>query len=46
MDDFNREALAIEIDLNISAQRVVKVLDRIVANRGCPLNVGWITVRI
>lgn len=28
--DFNREALAIEIGLNISAQRV----DRIVANRG------------
>ena len=37
VDDFNREALAIEIDLNISAQRVVRVLDRIVANRGYPL---------
>ncbi|CCG87898.1 Insertion element IS407 uncharacterized 31,7 kDa protein ORF1 [Erwinia piriflorinigrans CFBP 5888] len=35
--DFNREALAIEIDLNIPAQRVVRVLDRIVANRGYPL---------
>ncbi len=34
VDDFNREALAIEIDLNIPAQRVVRVLDRIVANRG------------
>lgn len=33
VDDFNREALAIEIDLNIPAQRVVRVLDRIVANR-------------
>ena len=31
VDDFNREALAIEIDLNIPAQRVVRVLDRIVA---------------
>jgi len=37
VDDFNREALATEIDLNIPAQRVVRVLDRIVANRGYPL---------
>lgn len=37
VDDFNREALAIEIDLNIPAQRVVRVLYRIVANRGYPL---------
>lgn len=36
VDDFIREALAIEIDLNILAQRVVRVLDRIVANRGYP----------
>lgn len=37
MDDFNREALAIEIDLIIPAQRVVRVLDRIAASRGYPL---------
>jgi len=37
VDDFNREALAPEIDLNIPAQRVVRVLDRIVANRCYPL---------
>jgi putative transposase len=37
VDDYNREALAIEIDLNIPAQQVVRVLDRIVANRGYPL---------
>ena len=37
VDDFNREALVIEIELNIPAQRVVRVLDRIVANRGYPL---------
>ncbi len=37
VDDFNREALAIEISLNIPAQRVVRGLDRIVANRGYPL---------
>ena len=37
VDGYNREALAIEIDLNIPAQRVVRVLGRIVANRGYPL---------
>lgn len=37
VDDVNREALAIEIDQNIPTQRVVRVLDRIVANRGYPL---------
>ncbi len=38
VEDFNREALAIEIDLNIPPQHVVRVvLDRIVANRGYPL---------
>lgn len=37
VDDFSREALAIEIDLNIPAQCVVRVLDRIVANRRYPL---------
>ncbi|MCV5397563.1 IS3 family transposase, partial [Escherichia coli] len=34
VDDFNREALSIEIDLNLPALRVVRVLDRIAANRG------------
>ncbi|CAI1560213.1 DDE-type integrase/transposase/recombinase [Serratia marcescens] len=37
VDDFNCEVLAIEIDLNIPAQRVIRVLDRIVANLGYPL---------
>jgi putative transposase len=37
VDDFNREALVIEINLNIPAQRMKRVLDRIVANRGYPL---------
>lgn len=36
VDDFNREALLIEIDLNLLAQRVDRVLDRIAANRGYP----------
>lgn len=37
VDDFNREVLAIEINLIIPAQRVVRGRDRIVANRGYPL---------
>lgn len=37
IDDFNREALSIEIDLNLPALQVVRVLDRIAANRGYPV---------
>jgi putative transposase len=37
VDDFNREALSIEIDLNLPVLRVVRVLDRIAANRGYPV---------
>lgn len=37
VDDFNREALAIEIDLNIPAQRMIRVLDRVAASGGYPL---------
>lgn len=36
VDDFNREALAIEVDLSLPAQRVVRVLDRIATWRGLP----------
>jgi putative transposase len=36
VDDFNREVLAIEIDLNLPAPRVVRVLERIVSWRGYP----------
>lgn len=36
--DFNREALPIEIDFNLPAQRVVRVLDRFAANRGNIVN--------
>jgi putative transposase len=34
--DFNREGLAIEVDLNLPAERVVRVLERISAWRGYP----------
>ncbi len=37
VDDFNREALSIEIDLNLPALRMVRVLERIAANRGYPV---------
>ena len=44
VDDFNREALSIEIDLNLPALRVVRVLDRIAANRGYPVMLRMIMV--
>ncbi len=37
VDDFNREALSIEIDLNLPALRVVRVLDGSAANRDYPV---------
>ena len=37
VDDFNREALAIEVDFNLPAARVVRTLDWIAAGRGYPL---------
>ena len=36
VDDFNREALAIEVDLNLPAPRIIRVLERICAWRGYP----------
>jgi len=36
VDDFNREALAIDIDFSLTAERVVRILERIVAERGYP----------
>ena len=36
IDDFSREVLAIEIDVGLSAERVRRVLDRVVARRGYP----------
>lgn len=36
VDDFNRESLAIEVDLNLPAPRVIRVLDRIASQRGYP----------
>jgi putative transposase len=36
IDDFNREALAVEIDTGISAVRVVRIFDQIAVWRGLP----------
>ena len=36
IDDFTREALAIEVDTSISGSRVTRVLDRIADERGLP----------
>lgn len=36
IDDFNREALAIEVDTSLPALRVTRVLDTIAAQRGYP----------
>lgn len=36
IDDYHREALAIEVDLSLPTQRVIRVLDRIAAYRGYP----------
>ena len=39
VDDYNREALAIEVDLSLPAPRVIRVLERIVAWRGYPAKI-------
>ena len=36
MDDFNREALAIEVDTSLPAKRVIRVLDQLADWRGFP----------
>ena len=37
LDDFNREGLAIEVDFSLPSERVVRVLNQIIAWRGKPL---------
>jgi putative transposase len=36
MDDCSREVLAIEIDTSLSAKRIIRTLDRVIAERGIP----------
>ncbi|MEJ1471472.1 MAG: IS3 family transposase [Candidatus Sedimenticola sp. (ex Thyasira tokunagai)] len=39
VDDFNREALAIEIDLSLPAPRIIRVLERTIMWRGFPAKI-------
>ena len=39
LDDYNREALGIEVDLSLPAARVVRSLERIIEWRGKPLSI-------
>lgn len=41
IDDFNREALAVEIDISLSANRVVRILDQIAKWRGFPARIRF-----
>ena len=36
IDDFNREAVAIEIDTSLTARRLIRVFERLQATRGLP----------
>ncbi len=39
IDDYNRESLAIEVDTSLPSLRVIRVLERLVAERGCPASI-------
>lgn len=39
MDDFNRESLAIEVDTSLPSLRVIRVLEKLITQRGCPANI-------
>jgi len=39
IDDFNRESLAIEVDTSLPSLRVIRVLEKLIAHRGCPANI-------
>jgi putative transposase len=39
MDDYNRESLAIEVDTSLPSLRVIRVLERLVNERGVPANI-------
>lgn len=39
IDDYNRESLAMEVDTSLPSLRVIRVLERLIAVRGCPANI-------
>jgi len=41
LDDFNREGLAIEVDLSLPTERVIRALNQIIEWRGKPKQIRW-----
>ena len=39
IDDYNRESLAIEVDTSLPSMRVIRVLEKLAAQRGLPANI-------
>jgi len=39
IDDFNRESLAVEVDTSLPSLRVIRVLERLISQRGKPANI-------
>ena len=39
MDDFNRESLAIEVDTSLPSLRVIRVLEKLIKQRGKPASI-------
>jgi len=39
IDDFNRESLAMEVDTSLPSLRVIRVLEKLIGERGCPANI-------
>ncbi len=39
LDVFNRESLAIEVDTSLPSLRVIRVLEKLIYERGCPANI-------
>jgi putative transposase len=39
IDDFNRESLAIEVDTSLPCLRLIRVLEKLASERGCPKNI-------
>jgi putative transposase len=39
IDDFNRESLAIEIDTSLPARRLIRILQKLIEERGVPANI-------
>jgi putative transposase len=42
IDDVNREALTMEIELSLPAEHVVRALDQVIERRGKPKLMSWV----